>query len=59
MAAVFMNKFPGDSFLHDLLHLLMTHQMLDESLINVPQLQAHTGTHTRSERMRGLSFEFD
>lgn len=22
MAAVFMNKFPGDSFLHNLLHLL-------------------------------------
>lgn len=42
MAAVFMNKFPGDRFLHDLLHLSMTEQMLHDSLINMPQL------HTQS-----------
>lgn len=41
MAAVLVNKFPGDGFLHYLLHLSMTWQMLDDSLINMPQL-AHT-----------------
>lgn len=45
MAAVFMNKFPGDGFLHNLLHLSMTWQMLDDSFINMPQL-AHTYTHS-------------
>lgn len=38
MAAVFMNKFPGDSFLHNLLHLSMTQQLLDDSFINMPQI---------------------
>lgn len=39
MAAVFVNKFPGDGFLHNLLHLSMTWQMLDDSFINtMPQL---------------------
>lgn len=43
MAAVFMNKFPGDSFLHNLLHLSMTQQMLDDWFIYVPQF-AHVHT---------------
>lgn len=38
MAAVFVNKFPRDSFLHNLLHLSMTWQILDDSFINIPQL---------------------
>lgn len=37
MTAVFMNKFPGDGFLHNLLHLSKTRQMLDDSFINMPQ----------------------
>lgn len=48
MAAVFVNKFPGDSFLHNLLHLSMTWQMLDDSFINMPQ-QGKTFWDTESE----------
>lgn len=41
MAAVFVHKFPGDGFLHNLLHLLMTQQMSDDWFINMLQF-AHT-----------------
>lgn len=45
MAAVFVNKFPGYCFLHNLLHLSMTRQKLDDSFINMLQL-----VHAQSQR---------
>lgn len=35
VAAVFMYKFPGDGFLHDLFHLSTKEQMLGDSFINM------------------------
>lgn len=41
MAAVFVDKFPGDSFLHNLLHLSTTQQMLDDSFAYMMPRMAH------------------